>query len=117
MLPQAGRLRKKSDFERAYQQGRRVAMESAVLYVYARGDEAPTRMGFVVGRRFGASVVRNRVKRRLRAAARALWATLPAGYDLVWVARPAAATLPFERLQQQMRTALRQAEVPTGGGA
>ncbi|MCS7273100.1 MAG: ribonuclease P protein component [Fimbriimonadales bacterium] len=117
MLPRAGRLRKKSDFERAYQQGRRVVMGAAVLYAYARRDEAPTRMGFVVGRQFGTSVVRNRVKRRLRAAARTLWATMPAGYDLVWVARAAAATLPFEDLQQQMRTALRKAGISTGGGA
>jgi ribonuclease P protein component len=115
MLPRAGRLRKKREFEQVYQQGRRVSMESFTMYVHARGDDAPTRLGFVVGRRFGAHVQRNRVKRRLRAAARGLWASLPAGYDVVCVARDAAATAPIEQIQQQMRQAFAHAGVKTGG--
>lgn len=78
------------------------------MYVYARGDDAPTRMGFVVGRRFGTHAARNRVKRRLRAVARGLWAHLPHGYDLVWVARPPAASAPIDALREQLEHALRQ---------
>jgi ribonuclease P protein component len=111
MLPRAGRLRHKRDFERVYQQGRRVSMESFTMYVYARGDDAPTRLGFVVGRRLGTHVARNRVKRRLRAAARALWAQLPHGYDLVCVARSPAATAPIDALREQFQRALRQGGV------
>ncbi|MGQ9901972.1 MAG: ribonuclease P protein component [Fimbriimonadales bacterium] len=111
MLPRTGRLRKKRDFERVYQQGQRVSMESFTMYVYARGDDAPTRMGFVVGRRFGTHVARNRVKRRLRAAARALWAQLPHGYDLVCVARPPAANAPIDALRDQLQRALQQGGV------
>ena len=111
MLPRAGRLRNKRDFERVYQQGRRVSTESFTMYVYARGDDAPTRLGFVVGRRLGTHVARNRVKRRLRAVARALWARLPHGYDLVCVARPPAATAPIDTLREQFLRALRQGGV------
>ena len=106
MLPRAGRLRAKRDFERVYQQGRRVSMESFTMYVYARGDDAPSRLGFVVGRRLGTHVARNRVKRRLRAAARALWAQLPHGYDLVCVARSPAATAPIDALREQFQRAI-----------
>ncbi|MFN4033577.1 MAG: ribonuclease P protein component [Fimbriimonadales bacterium] len=115
MLPRAGRLRKKREFEQAYQQGRRVSMESFTMYVHARGDDAPTRLGFVVGRRFGAHVQRNRVKRRLRAAARALWQQLPIGYDVVCVARGAARTAPIPQLQQQMQQAIDRAIRSQGG--
>ncbi len=115
MLPRAGRLRKKREFEQVYQQGRRVSMESFTMYVHARGDDAPTRMGFVVGRRFGAHVQRNRVKRRLRAAARALWRQLPVGYDVVCVARDAATTTPIEQIQRQMQQAIEQATCSQGG--
>ncbi|MEJ5385402.1 MAG: ribonuclease P protein component [Fimbriimonadales bacterium] len=111
MLPRAGRLRNTRDFERVYQQGRRVRMESFTMYVYQRGDDAPTRMGFVVGRRLGAHVARNRVKRRLRAAARELWEQLPHGYDLVCVARPPAATAPLDALRAQLQQALQQGGV------
>ncbi|MCX7993068.1 MAG: ribonuclease P protein component [Fimbriimonadales bacterium] len=115
MLPRAGRLRKKREFEQAYQQGRRVSMGLFTMYVHARGDNAPTRVGFVVGRRFGTHVQRNRVKRRLRAAARELWNHLPAGYDVVCVARTAVANAPIEQIQQQMARALEQAGVHAGG--
>lgn len=81
------------------------------MYVYARGDDAPTRTGFVVGRRFGTHVARNRVKRRLRAAARALWTQLPPGYDLVCVARTPAASAPIDALRDQLERALRQGGV------
>ena len=106
MLPRAGRLRNKRDFERVYQQGRRVSTESFTMYVYARGDDSPSRLGFVVGRRLGTHVARNRVKRRLRAAARALWAQLPHGYDLVCVARSPAATAPIDALREQFQRAI-----------
>lgn len=115
MLPRAGRLRKKREFEQVYQQGRRVSMESFTMYVHARGDEMPTRLGFVVGRRFGTHVQRNRVKRRLRAAARGLWESLSPGYDIVCVARPAAAVAPMEQILKQMRQAFAQAGVIPGG--
>jgi ribonuclease P protein component len=111
MLPRAGRLRAKRDFERVYQQGRRVSMESFTMYVYPRGDDAPTRLGFVVGRRFGAHVARNRVKRRLRAAVRPLWERLPHGYDLVCIARPSAATAPMDALREQFLRAFQQGGV------
>jgi len=115
MLPRAGRLRKKREFEQVYQQGRRVSMESFTMYVHARDDDAPTRLGFVVGRRFGTHVQRNRVKRRLRAAARGLWENLPPGYDIVCVARPAATDAPIAQIQHQMQHALTQAGVKTRG--
>ncbi|GIV10941.1 MAG: hypothetical protein KatS3mg020_0432 [Fimbriimonadales bacterium] len=92
-------------------------MESFTMYVRARDDDAPTRLGFVVGRRFGAHVQRNRLKRRLRAAARGLWRHIPPGYDVVCVARADAATAPLEQIQQQMRQAFAQVGVTIGGKA
>ncbi|MCS7209875.1 MAG: ribonuclease P protein component [Fimbriimonadales bacterium] len=116
MLPRAGRLRKKREFEQVYQQGRRVRTESFTMYVRAREDDAPTRMGFVVGRQFGTHAQRNRVKRRLRAAARKLWERLPAGYDVVCIARPAATTAPIEQIQRQLQSALTLTGISSTGG-
>ena len=48
-------------------------------------------MGIVVGKRIGPAVVRNRVKRLLREAARARLGCLPPGYDIVLIARQEAA--------------------------
>ncbi len=81
-------------------------------------DLEQSRFGFAVGKRVGNAVVRNRVKRRLREAVRAL---SPArGWDVVVIARPAAATADFAGLRGALGALLRRAQVskpPAGGGA
>lgn len=65
------------------------------------------RVGFTVSRKVGNAVVRNRVRRRLRAAAAAvLPARARAGFDLVLIGRTAAMTHPFERLKRDLEAAL-----------
>ena len=63
--------------------------------VHARRTDArqaqPPRVGVVVSRAVGNAVVRNRVKRRLRAQVAPLLATVPLGTDIVLRANPAAA--------------------------
>lgn len=65
-------------------------------------------IGFTVSRKVGKAVVRNRARRRLKDAVRAV---LPRhavpGWDYVLVGRPAAVTYPFERLQSDLKWALR----------
>jgi ribonuclease P protein component len=55
------------------------------------GGEAPTRVGFVVGKRVGNAVIRNSVKRRLRHLAAAELPGVRTGYDVVVRALPGAA--------------------------
>jgi ribonuclease P protein component len=118
MLPRSGRLRRRADFERAYQQGRRIRMATFTLYVYPRRDDEPTRVGIVAGRRFKTLVQRNRVKRRLRAACRALWMQMAPGYDLVLVTHEPALSAPFEQIQQELRQALQPLQIlKAEGGA
>jgi len=63
-----------------------------------RSDASQTRVGFVVSRQVGGAVVRNRVKRRLRALARPLVMAdarqNPQKYSVVVRALPPAATQP-----------------------
>lgn len=68
----------------------------------APGVDGVSRFGFAVGKRVGNAVARNLVKRRLREATRAL---RPAdGWDVVIVARPAAATADFAQLGGALRS-------------
>lgn len=58
------------------------------------------RFGFVVGKKVGNSVVRNRIRRRMRAAAYALVREGLSGYDVVLrgiAASPEATVSDFER--------------------
>lgn len=69
------------------------------LIVHARaGGPGPARVGIAVRATVGGAVVRNRMKRRLRAAAAKAYHVLPPGMDVVIVPRAAAADAAFEEL-------------------
>ena len=99
MIARALRLRQPFEFERVRKQGRSWTTRLLVLAVLAN-DLEHNRYGFAVGRRVGGAVERNRVKRRLREAVRALHPSLDQGFDVVLIARGPLAdqSVPFERI-------------------
>lgn len=76
-----------------YRQGRSVANRYLVLYAFPRGGDEPPRVGFSVGRKVGGAVERNQLKRLLREACTRQAQALPAGHDIVLVARAPAREL------------------------
>jgi ribonuclease P protein component len=82
------RLTRPADFTRVY--GRRQSAASGQLVVYSLPNGLPdgrVRLGLSVSRRIGTAVVRNRWKRRLREAFRAVRSELPQGIDIIVVVR------------------------------
>jgi ribonuclease P protein component len=76
--------------------------------VSTSGLTGPPRLGLVVSRNCGSAVRRNRIKRRLRAAASAV--ELKPGTDYVIIATSQVADVRFERLTSWLADAI---EVPT----
>jgi ribonuclease P protein component len=85
-----GRLSRSAEFDRVYRQGRSVANRYLVLYAFPRGGDEPPRVGLSVGRKVGGAVERNQLKRLLREACTRQAQALPAGHDIVLVARAPA---------------------------
>ena len=109
MLPARHRLRHREDFARAVR-GRRSGSRLVVVHVRASQPTVPwCRVGFVVSKAVGNAVTRNRVKRRLRAVASDLLPGLPAGYDVVVRANPAAAEATYAELQADVARGLQRA--------
>ena len=67
------------------------------------GADLPPRVAFAIGRRVGSAVVRNRLRRRLRAA---LGELRPAPGDYLVACDADAASLPFSDLKALVSTAL-----------
>ncbi|WP_084697802.1 ribonuclease P protein component [Muricoccus aerilatus] len=111
------RMKKRRDFLRAAQRGKRAARPGMVIQALP-GTGGPLRLGFTVTKKVGNAVVRNRTKRRLREAARlVLGAEPPAGWDVVLIGRDETRGRPFTQLQGDLRGALRQVGVMPGNAA
>jgi ribonuclease P protein component len=85
--PELWRITDRRTFQALRQHGRRTRRGPLTVTWLAPtpGDTAPPRAGFAIGRSVGSAVVRNRVRRRLRAALRELRAAgrLPGGAYLL----------------------------------
>ena len=100
MLPADHRLTRPASFRRAVKAGRRSGARTLVTHLVLadRPVADRARVGFVVSKAVGNAVVRNRVQRRLRHAARARITLLPDGALLVVRAQPASAAAAYEEL-------------------
>ena len=112
------RLKRRSEFLRV-RGGGRASMSAFVIEGKARPGPQPApdavdpavavaRFGFTVTKKLGNAVVRNRIRRRLRAAVAALApGRAQVGFDYVIIARSPALDRPFTTLQGDLDAALR----------
>ncbi len=106
--PRRGRLSRSAEFERAYRQGRSYANKHFVVHAFPRGGADEARLGLSVSRKVGGATDRNRVKRLVREAFAAEADVVPAGHDVVVVARPGARELAEREGLAGVRDALRE---------
>ena len=78
-----------------------------------KDDDTTVRLGFTATRKVGNAVIRNRAKRRLREAARALAPQLArSGSDYVFIARMGTADRSWDRLLDDVKSALTRLATP-----
>jgi ribonuclease P protein component len=121
--PQVTRLKRRAEFVAVAATRQRWVMPAFVLQAAprpVRGASAAAEIGigFTASRRIGKAVARNRARRRLAEAARAV---LPGparpGYNYVIVARPAVLTCPFDCLLADLGTAFARVTAAPRGAA
>jgi ribonuclease P protein component len=104
-------LSKSGQFDLVYNAGKSWAGKDVVLKTLPN-RLVTSRFGFVVSRRVGKAVIRNRVKRRLREITRQ--SSVQPGWDIVLIARIAAATQNYSGLKESVRKLLHRAGLITG---
>ncbi|MEG3858232.1 ribonuclease P protein component [Microcoleus sp. herbarium12] len=127
MLPPTNRLKHRKDFSAVYRKGMR--RNSAHLSLRAlrkpksielskpsaEKSVPPTRTGISISLKVSKrAVVRNRIKRQIRAALRQLLPRLKFGWDLVIVVRPIAQECNYAEILQELEQLLVEAEVLDG---
>lgn len=105
------RLRSSRDFAAVRRDGRSRA-DGLLVLVSRPNNLDVTRFGFIVSKRVGNAVVRNRVRRRLKEAARL--SQIEGGWDLVFIARQGASSADYQELSGSVKKLLARANVLDG---
>ena len=106
MLAKANRLLTADDFRATMRSGQKISTGSLVVYLKRDLGATQARFGFVVSKSIGNAVVRNVVKRRLRAIARPISTQIPFGCSVVVRALPEAASADWNRLSLEFKSAM-----------
>ncbi len=105
MLAKQYRLREKKDFRYVYQRGKCYAYPLFVLYQRVNQKNS-CRIGFSISKKVGGAVIRNRLKRMFREAARQQINQFVVGYDYVFIIRKQAIGANYKIICNQMSKAI-----------
>ena len=106
---QDGRLRRRSDFQNAYRNGRRWGGRIVNVFV-AANDLGHPRFGLTVTKKSGGAVVRNRLRRQIREIVRFLVPALPGvGRDVVIHVKPGIGSAVHRELRGEIERILTKA--------
>ena len=106
--PVAGRIRSRTTFEQLRSGGTRGGSGPVRVRYVRQNSCSEAQIAYALGKRLGGAVVRNRLRRRLRAIVAELAPSLPPGAYLVSTG-PAATGLRFDELRMAMGRALESA--------
>ena len=101
----AWRIRDRRTFEALRRHGQRARRGHITVTFAVQGGDVEPRVAYAVGKRAGGAVVRNGLRRRLRAVVAGISGSLEPGAYLVAAGREAAG-LPYEDLKEQVTAAM-----------
>jgi ribonuclease P protein component len=109
-MKRAFSLRGGAEFQRVWENGKAWSHPLLIVRAYANGTEA-NRFGFVVGKKVGNAVQRNRVKRLMREAVRHRLDRIAKGWDILLIARRGVDAIEFSVMDTAVESLLLRAHL------
>lgn len=106
MLAKANRVTRGADYKLVVRRGLRFTAPHTITYLRRHSASSQVRFGFIVGKSVGTAVVRNRVRRRLKAVCHDALQRVAPGTDVVIRALPGCGDAQWITLQQEVTRAL-----------
>src|SRR5689334_7755153 len=110
-FPKERRLTHRTEFDHVKRSGSAQGGKLMMLNVAPVEGSAPCRVGFIVSRRLGGAVIRNRVRRRLREIVRRHQHDVRSGFWIVLVARRGAVSATYHALEHELLRLARRASI------
>ena len=102
MIKSINRLRKNKHFRYVYKHGETKSYK-LLLLTFVKSKLSYPKVGFSVSKKIGKSVVRNKVKRRLRSAFCELLPCIKQNYNYVFSAKAGIETLTYAEIVENMK--------------
>ncbi|AGK56193.1 ribonuclease P protein component [Bacillus sp. 1NLA3E] len=96
------RIKKNKDFQIVFKQGKSFANRQFIIYVLKKNEQSKFRIGLSVSKKIGNSVMRNRIKRRIRQSFFELKDFIKEENDYVIIARKPAAEMEFHEIKSSL---------------
>ena len=111
MLPEEYRLKKKKDFQKVIQKGKKTG-EGFLILRSLKNKLKGTRIGFVVSQKVAKRAsLRNKIKRRLREAIRPNLGKIKSGYDLIFFTKKGIEEKDFWQIKEAVIKLLQRAKL------
>ncbi|WP_022892376.1 ribonuclease P protein component [Agromyces subbeticus] len=117
MLAKANRITSADDYRVIVRRGAKVAGAHTVSYVRSRESGTDARFGFIVSKKVGGAVRRNRVRRRLKAVCHEALGDGIADIDVVVRALPSASHAEWSEIRAEVLTALARRRARASAGS
>ena len=95
------RLRSNDDFIKVYKKGKKYWNRNLILYVRKNGLKY-SRVGFSITKKVGNSVVRNKIRRRMKEIYRLNFDNIKVGYDIIFIPKKNTVDINYKDLEKAM---------------
>lgn len=95
------RLRSNMEFKKVYNGGKSYWNRNLVLYV-RKNDMGNTRVGYSITKKIGNSVVRNKIRRRMKEVYRLKFDGVKSNYDLIFIPKRNVTDISYRDLESAM---------------